>query len=48
MIPPQASVVVARLRPKTGKTPAIYSCKKACVQTIICLSASVRHSKIKN
>jgi hypothetical protein len=48
MIPPQASVAVARLRPKTGKILDLYSCKKACAQTKIYLSASIRHSKIKN
>jgi hypothetical protein len=41
-------VDVARLRPKTGKILALYSCKKACAETKICLSTSVRHLQIKN
>jgi hypothetical protein len=41
-------VGVARPRPKTGKILAIYSCKKACAQTKICLSTLVNPSKIKN
>jgi hypothetical protein len=53
MVPPQAKLLptnvdVARPRPKTGKTLAIYSCKKACASTKICLSYLIRHSKIKN